>query len=252
MRTLTVSGIGKTYGRYTALQDVSIALKPGEIHGLLGPNGSGKTTTLHVISGLIPPSTGTVYVSGIPIEDKNSRKYFGFAPDDLPLPSSLTGNEFLHFHDSMRAMDNSDNARILVESLGLSDSLNKPIAHYSHGMKRKIQLVAALSHKPKLLILDEPFRGLDPEASSILVSLLNIFTTSGGSVLIATHDMLRAQRDCDVVTIINEGCVITQGAPKYLIEKFHGAKTLEDVFMNVTGFKEENSIRQKNLSSLFM
>nr|WP_076465315.1 AAA family ATPase [Actinomyces mediterranea] len=175
----------------------------------------------------------------------------GFAPDDLALPMSLTGEEFLKFHDSLRRTNTKLRSELLAEILGLTDDIHRPIAQYSHGMKRKVQLIAALSHEPELLILDEPFRSLDPEASSILLSLLNEFTSSGRTVLIATHDMLRANRDCDTVTILNQGSIVSQGAPNELITLTPGAETLEDVFMNVTGLYDEKELRQSRLKDLF-
>lgn len=251
MYILEASGLVKTYGRKTALNDFSLSLKRGYIYGLLGPNGSGKTTALHIIAGIIEADSGSTEIVNTPLSDKKSRHHYGFAPDDLPLPGSMTGKEFLVFHDAMRRIDTKCKANLLIEALGLNDAVNQPIAQYSHGMKRKIQLVAALSHEPALLILDEPFRGLDPEAADILLDILKKLKASERTVLMATHDMLRAERDCDQVTILNDGAVIAEGPPHKLVQTCKGAQTLEDVFMIVTGRQAEKELRKESLKNLF-
>lgn len=232
---LSASSVRKTYGRQVAVDGVALTVSPGRIHGLLGPNGSGKTTTLHIVTGLVRPDSGSVRIVDVEISDKRSRSLFGFAPDDLPLPGTLTGAEYLRFHDSLRSRNDAPRAALFCEALGIADDLDKLVSEYSHGMQRKIQLVAAVMHNPRLLILDEPFRGLDPEAASTLRSLILTFAEQGGAVLIATHDMLRAERDCDTVTVLHHGSVISEGAPSTLIAASTGCSTLEDVFMRVTG-----------------
>ena len=190
---------------------------------------------LHVLTGLIPPDAGSVFIHDLPIEDKASRACLGFAPDDLPLPTVLTGLEYLDLHDALRSRRDHERARVLAHVLGIDGALGRQIAEYSHGMKRKIQLVAALMHRPQLLVLDEPFRGLDPDTASVLRELVACFVGSERAVLVATHDMLRAERDCDVVTILDRGRVVVSGAPTELISDVPGAKSLEDVFLQLTG-----------------
>lgn len=248
---LHVRSIGKSYRRAPVLVDFSLEVAAGEIHGLLGPNGSGKTTCLHVITGLIAADTGSVTIGGIGVADKRSRHSFGFAPDDLPLPESLTGREFLTFHDALRGRDDRDRAAEFAELLGLDEALDRPVAEYSHGMQRKVQLIAATMHDPDLLILDEPFRGLDPEASATLRTLITAFAASGRAVLIATHDMLRAERDCDRVTILSTGQTVAAGSPQQLIRAHTGAVTLENVFMAATGRAETASHRAAAMSIAF-
>lgn len=248
---LEVSNVMKRYGRDSVVKDFSLSLGPGCIHGLLGPNGSGKTTTLHIIAGLLRPDEGMVTVCGETILDKSSRRHFGFAPDDLPLPKSLTGREYLRFHDAMRERDDQKRAGTLIGALDLGAALDRTIDQYSHGMKRKLQVIAALAHEPALLILDEPFRGLDPEASAILLELLHRFTESGRTVLMATHDMLRAQRDCHDVTILSGGDVVGRGKPDDLVTVTPDASNLEDVFMHVTGRREGKLARQASLEGIF-
>ena len=248
---LTVNAVTKTYAKHAALRGASVAVPAGQVHGLLGPNGSGKSTMLHVLTGLIPPDAGSVFIQDLRIEDKASRASLGFAPDDLPLPAVLTGLEYLDLHDALRSRRDHERARVLAHVLGIDGALGRQIAEYSHGMKRKIQLVAALMHQPKLLVLDEPFRGLDPDTASVLRELLVCFVGSERAVLVATHDMLRAERDCDVVTILDRGRVVVSGAPTELISDVPGAKSLEDVFLELTGRCHEVDRRSLLIEKLF-
>lgn len=216
---------------------------------LLGPNGSGKSTTLHILTGLLDASRGSVEVNGVPIEDKESRQWIGFAPDDLPLPSSLTGTEYLDLHHRLRKRDDREVADQLADVLGLEEALGRSISGYSHGMKRKLQLIAAVMHSPELLILDESFRGLDPEAAAVLRDLLGMFARAGGSVLIATHDMLRAELDCDRVMILHNGEQAALGSPSGLREAYGGPASLEAVFLQATKLNEFQAQRREQLQA---
>jgi len=251
MEILDAHALVKRFGRRTVLDDVAIAIDAGAIHGLLGPNGSGKTTCLSLITGLLEPDGGTIVVDGLDVSSPASRLRFGFAPDDLPLPGALTGREYLALHDALRARDDRERATELADLLRLDDALDRPVADYSHGMRRKLQLVAAVMHEPRLLVLDEPFRGLDPEAATILRALLVGFAGAGGAVLVATHDLLRAERDCDAVTILDGGAVVAAGSPAELRARHPGARSLDDVFLEVTGRAAEAAGRQARLESVF-
>ncbi|VXB82927.1 ABC-2 type transport system ATP-binding protein [Microbacterium sp. 8M] len=248
---LRAEALSKRYGARTVLDDVSIEVRRGRIHGLLGPNGSGKTTALHIVTGLVRPDRGRVRVLGIDVQDKASREEVGFAPDDLPLPGTLTGREFLLFHDALRRRDDSARAATLTEMLGISGDLDAPVAEYSHGMQRKLQLVAAVMHEPAILILDEPFRGLDPDAALGVRRLLLAYAGGGRAVLVATHDMLRAERDCDEVTILDHGAVVAAGAPGRLISEASSCASLEDVFLRVTGRADDAEVRADRLAAVF-
>ncbi|MCM6762579.1 ABC transporter ATP-binding protein [Rathayibacter sp. ZW T2_19] len=251
MDILEVDGITKSYGAGTVLADVSLAIAEGVVHGLLGPNGSGKSTGLHILTGLIEADRGTVRIRGVDISRKPSRRHVGFAPDDLPLPDSLTGTEYLSFHDAMRSRDDRARSRVLVEALGLSADLDKQVGRYSHGMKRKIQIVAALAHEPDLLVLDEPFRGLDPDAASVLGTVIRSFAASGRAVLLATHDLLRAERDCDDVTVLHRGRVLATGAPRSLIGARPRVQDLEGLFLELTGTPDARRDRLLAVATLF-
>jgi ABC-2 type transport system ATP-binding protein len=245
--TCRAEGIVKDYGSVQAVRDVSFDLFPGEVFGLLGPNGSGKSTTLHILTGLLEASSGSVEINGIPIQDKRSRNLIGFAPDDLPLPMSLTGREYLDLHHRLRKRDDREIAAQLSDVLGLTSALRRSISEYSHGMKRKLQLIAAVMHSPSLLILDEPFRGLDPEAASVLRDLISMFAGAGGAVLIATHDMLRAELDCGRVLILHQGEQAALGSPAELRHEFGDLDTLEAVFLHATKLDEQHAQRRKQL-----
>lgn len=249
---LSAEALVKSYGSRTVLADFSIEVARGRIHGLLGPNGSGKTTALHIVTGLIRPDRGRVRIVGVDVQDKASRRGVGFAPDDLPLPGALTGGEFLRFHDALRGRDDSARAASLAEMLGIADDLGVAVAEYSHGMQRKLQLIAAVMHEPALLILDEPFRGLDPDAALGVRRLLLAYAESGHTVLVATHDMLRAERDCDEVTILDRGSIVVAGAPARLVAQTDGCATLEDVFLRVTGRAGDAALRAEQLASVFL
>lgn len=247
--TCRVEELGKDYGTVQAVRDISFELVPGEVFGLLGPNGSGKTTTLHILTGLLEASRGGVEVNGVPIGHKESRQWIGFAPDDLPLPLSLTGTEYLDLHHRLRKRDDRDVAARLADVLGLTTALERSIIGYSHGTKRKLQLIAAVMHSPELLVLDEPFRGLDPEAAAVLRDLLAMFAGAGGSVLIATHDMLRAERDCDRVMILHNGQQAALGSPSGLREAYGGLASLEAVFLQATKLDEFQAERREQLQA---
>ncbi|MGL4744672.1 MAG: ABC transporter ATP-binding protein [Dermatophilaceae bacterium] len=246
---LTVRALTKSYGKRSALADASFVVPEGTIHGLLGPNGSGKTTCLHLVVGLLHPDDGDVLIAGIPVRLKASRGVLGIAPDDLPLPGSLTGNEYLQFHDRMRGRDDLLVGQTMAKVFGLADDLERQIAQYSHGMKRKIQFVTALMHFPRLLVLDEPYRGLDPDAVITLRDLLSAYVTRGGAVLVATHDMLRAQLECDEVTILHRGRTVAQGPPDELRRRM-SVPNLEQVFMIATDAEEQQRERSETIEQI--
>jgi ABC-2 type transport system ATP-binding protein len=249
--SVDVRRVAKRYGKQLALSEFSLRLEAGKIYGLLGPNGSGKTIGLHIVTGLLSPTEGSVHIGGVPIAEKGSRALYGFAPDDLPLPVALTGREYLDFHHAMRRREDGPRARELADLFGLIDDLDKQVGEYSHGMRRKLQIIAALSHEPQIAILDEPFRGLDPDAAAALRDVLRSFSRSGRTVLIATHDLLRAERECDEVTILAGGRIVASGPPRELLAQHGGSPNLESLFMSVTGLGEASAERKSRVASLF-
>lgn len=233
---LEVSGLTRTFGDHVAVSALSFSVGQGELVGLLGPNGSGKTTTLHLLVGLLDPTSGVVSINGRPPSENTSRRGMGFIPDDLALPHALTGVEYLALHDGLRSVDSSELTDELVELFGLGAHLRRPVGDYSHGMKRKLQFIAGVAHRPKVVILDEPHRGLDPEASGVLLRLLDLLRLRGTAVLVATHDLRRAGRECDRVVVLHEGVRLAYDTPKVVCEHA-GANDLEEAFLRMTGLE---------------
>ncbi|MFJ6077052.1 ABC transporter ATP-binding protein [Pseudarthrobacter sp. NPDC092419] len=231
---LQVAELTKIYGSRPGIENLSFTVGAGQITGLLGPNGSGKSTTIHCITGFIKASSGRILLGGAAHHSVEAKDRFGFFPDDLPMPDSLTGSETIAFYRRLRPLFSDATADGLVELLGLSAHLGKYVGEYSHGMKRKLQLVVALAHRPELLILDEPMRGLDPEAGLLMNALLRTFTEEGGAVLLATHDLTAAERVCGSVVILAQGRMVAAGAPGDLMAR-HGTASLEELFVHATG-----------------
>jgi ABC-2 type transport system ATP-binding protein len=248
-KVLEVSSLTKSYDRLTGVFDLSFDVHEHEIVGLLGPNGSGKSTALHCLTGILQETAGSVLIAGIPHRQVQAKNAFGFLPDDLPLPASLRMREFQVFHRRLRPGLDSDLAEFLIDLLGLKAHADKYIGDYSHGMKRKLQLAIALAHRPKLLILDEPMRGLDPQATIIVRSLFDIFTSQGGAVLVATHDLRAAQEYCNRVVILAGGRTIAQGSPKGLAGEA-GVQSLEQYFIRATGVETELGEVQRKLKEV--
>jgi ABC-2 type transport system ATP-binding protein len=243
---LDVRAIGKRFGAHIAVHDVSFAVDPGEVVGLLGPNGSGKTTTMYLLIGLLDPSAGSVSVEGISPRSPAARRSIGFVPDDLPLPAALTGGEYLDLNDELRGTRRPELRDELVELFALGRHLHRPVSDYSHGMKRKIQIVAATSAEPRLLLLDEPHRGLDPEAAAILRTLISMLTERGTAVVVATHDLLRAGHDCERVVILHEGHRIAEGTPAEVC-RTAARPDLEQAFLRLTGIDSRVDVARRRL-----
>lgn len=247
--SLLVSDVTKAYGTREVLGDFSITIRPGRVHALLGSNGSGKSTALHIITGITDSDRGEVLHEGIPVIDQEARRRFGFAPDDLAIPLALTGTEFLAMHSALRGRNDQARGRELARVFGISRVLDQPMSSYSHGMKRKLQIVTAVMHQPGLLILDEPFRGLDPDASGLLVELIALQVETGGSVLMATHDLLRAERHCDEITMLHAGRVIAQGSP---VDMTHEHGSLAACFAARSGSETDVAERSAQLRTLII
>jgi ABC-2 type transport system ATP-binding protein len=238
MIVLEVSHLSKSYGAVTGVCDVSFSVHAGEIVGLLGPNGSGKSTTLHCLTGILAPTRGSVRIAGEPLSQRRAKSRFGFVPDDLPTPDLLTGREYLELIASLQlAPVDARAVAALVSAVRLDHALDRTLGAYSHGMRRKIQLVAALMHEPELLILDEPFRGLDPESSALLKAVLRAWRRRGGACLISTHDLLVAEQMCDRAVVLSEGDLLAVAEIEALCAET-GADSLEAAFALLTGIED--------------
>ena len=246
---LYVAGLQKSFGSVQAVRDVSFSVRRGETFGLLGPNGAGKSTTIYCLTGLLVPSAGELLVQGHPAGSPEAKRQIGFVPDDLPLPGTLTGREYLAFVERVFAVDDPRRRAVMVDVFDLEAALDRLIQEYSHGMQKKLQIIAALLHDPVCLVLDEPFSGLDPEAMMIVRYVLTGRQEQRKTILLTTHDLRAAAEFCDRIGIIAEGRLIVEGTPKELREAYGGA-SLQDVYLEATGLKRRAGRVQEMLSAI--
>jgi ABC-2 type transport system ATP-binding protein len=237
-----ISQLVKSFGNFRALSGVDIEVMPGEIYGLLGPNGAGKTTLMKIIMGLLQPGSGSVHVMGYDVS-KNSmevKSVIGFVPESPPLYEYLTGVEYLDFVASMYDMQLSarkERIEHFLEAFQLMDKKDEMISGYSQGMKQKVAIIAALIHKPKILILDECLNGLDPRSARIVKDLLrNLSEEEGVAILFSTHVLEIAESICDRVAIMDHGNILASGTISELKQAAGmPGSNLEDVFLKLTG-----------------
>jgi ABC-2 type transport system ATP-binding protein len=235
---LCVTNLTRRFGRITAVDGVSLEVRPGEILGFLGPNGAGKTTTLRMCSGLLEPDAGEVLIAGLSLAKAplEARSRFGLVPDRPFLYERLSAREFLDFIGSLYEVPRdaaAERAGRLLERLALADAADDLIETFSLGMRQKVAVAAALLPAPLLLMLDEPLTGLDPRASRTLKDLLREHADAGGGALVSTHLLEVAERLCDRVVILNRGRKVGEGSLDDLRGGRSGA-TLEDVFLELT------------------
>ncbi len=237
---LEVKNLVKIYNNKRAVDDVSFQIKEGEIFGFVGPNGAGKTTTLKSIMGLITFDSGNITFNQLSI-DKNPvefKKQVIYIPDNPDLYESLTGIQFLNFIGDMydiKANERNNDINKYSVMFGIKDVLGNLISSYSHGMKQKLALISAFIRHPKLLILDEPFVGLDPEATLKVREQMKEICSNGGMVFFSTHVLEVAQKICDHVAIISKGKIKAWGPMEDVI----GNQSLEDVFFELATDKED-------------
>lgn len=237
---LEVKGLTKKYGNELVVENLSFRVNTGEIFGLLGPNGAGKTTALKMITGLVKPDEGIITVCGFdnitnPVEMK---KQIGFIPDDLNLYDYLTGREYIEFMADLWEIPSEECLECtekLLPLLNLEYKFDHFIKTYSKGMQQKIALLGALVHKPKILILDEPLTGLDPESSKLIKDYLKGYVREGNCIIFSTHILEVAEKLCDRLLIINKGRVVGLGTLSQLRETARaGNNSLEDIFLELT------------------
>jgi ABC-2 type transport system ATP-binding protein len=226
----------RNFGKTVAVDHLSFEVRAGEIYGLLGPNGAGKTTTVKMVSGLLPPTFGQVEVFGFdpmnqPIEVKNR---IGLVPEDHILYESLTPREFFDFIASIRQLDQQlikNRVTSLVDAFEFREYYDKPIAALSHGNRQKASILAAVIHDPPLLVLDEPFSGLDARTVRVFKDLLNIHLENGGGILFSSHILEVAESLCDRIGIIDDGRMVAEGTVDELREMVKSHGSLEEVFL---------------------
>ena len=234
---LSVNNIYVKYGSFTAVNGISFEVQNCEIFGILGPNGAGKSSTLKAIMGLVDYS-GKIELDGKEI-DINAKNQIGYVPEEFMLIESLSPMEFFEYIASIRGFRNEDRFARLIYGFGIENHVTKPIASLSMGTKQKVQLVAALMHEPKLLIMDEPLNGLDAKSTRLLKELLKVHVEKGGSVLFSTHIMDIAEKLCDRIAVINNGTLVAIGTVQELRNMAHEEGTLEDIFLKLTGEDED-------------
>ena len=232
---LEIRGLEKTYGgTKKAVDNIDLSINDGEIFGFIGHNGAGKTTTIKCVVGILPFEKGEIYIDGKNIKNNalECKKITAYIPDNPDLYELLTGIQYLNFISDLYSIS-GDDRRTRIDKyanlFGLSSNLGDLIQSYSHGMKQKLALISALIRQPKLLILDEPFVGLDPKAAHEVKEVMKEMCASGTSIFFSTHVLEVAEKLCDKVAIIKEGRIMTTGT----MEEVKGDKSLEDVFLEL-------------------
>lgn len=236
---LRIIGLVKSYGPTRALDGLNLDVPSGSCFGLVGPNGSGKSTTMRAVVGLVRPDAGSIEVCGVSVADDvlATRQAMGVMLDPLQLFERLTAWEFVETIGSLRGLDAAtirDRSAELFAVLDLSDDAHRPIAGYSHGMRKKTALAAALLPRPRVVMLDEPFEGVDPVSTRAMRRMLDRFRVGGGTVVLSTHVMDIVERVCDHVGVIDRGRIVASGP----IDELRDGRRLEDAFIDVIGAHE--------------
>ena len=233
---LKIEHLTKVYGGKKAVDDLSLHIQPGEIYGFIGHNGAGKTTTLKSVVGILQFDEGEITIDGISIREQPlaCKKKVAYIPDNPDLYDFMTGIKYLNFIADVFGVDENirqERIRKYAELFELTNDLGQPIAAYSHGMKQKLAIIAAWMHDPKLIIMDEPFVGLDPKASHLLKGMMREVCDNGGAIFFSTHVLEVAEKLCDKVAIIKGGKLIRSGT----MEEVKGDDSLEEVFLELEG-----------------
>jgi ABC-2 type transport system ATP-binding protein len=238
---IEVRDLAKRYGRFVALDGISLDVGPGEIHGFLGPNGAGKTTALRIIAGLLKPGAGSVRIDGHDVagSPEAAKAVLGFIPDRPFLYEKLTAAELLRFHGGLYGLDGDGVARRIAELLELfelSAWAGELVESFSHGMRQRLVMCAAFLHQPKAVVIDEPMVGLDPRGARLIKDVFRAMTRKGVAILMSTHTLEVAQEMCDRISIIQQGRIIARGTVEEL-RALAGAEAahLTPVFLKLTG-----------------
>lgn len=233
---LKIEHLTKVYGGKKAVDDLSLHIQPGEIYGFIGHNGAGKTTTLKSVVGILQFDAGEITIDGISIREQPlvCKKKFAYIPDNPDLYDFMTGIKYLNFIADVFGVDENtrqERIRKYADLFEITNDLGQPIAAYSHGMKQKLAIIAAWMHDPKLIIMDEPFVGLDPKASHLLKGMMREVCDNGGAIFFSTHVLEVAEKLCDKIAIIKGGKLIRSGT----MEEVKGDDSLEEVFLELEG-----------------
>ncbi len=231
---LKIEQLTKIYGEKKAVDDLSLHIRPGEIYGFIGHNGAGKTTTIKACCGILNFEEGNIQIDGISVKENplECKKKLAYIPDNPDLYDFMTGIRYLNFIADIfgvNANDRQDRIHKYADMFELTQDLAQPISAYSHGMKQKLAIISALIHEPKLIIMDEPFVGLDPKASHLLKETMHELCATGTAIFFSTHVLEVAEKLCDKVAIIKEGRLICSGT----MEEVKGDASLEEVFLEM-------------------
>ena len=230
---LHIEHLTKRYGGRAAVDDLTLHIAPGEIFGFIGHNGAGKTTTLKSAAGILPFDEGRITVDGISMKDDPlaCKRQMAYLPDNPDLYEFMSAVKYLHFIADIYGVGAERGARIaeMAEAFSLTEHLAQPISALSHGMKQKVAIISAFLHTPRLILLDEPFVGLDPRAAHILKEMMRRHCEAGGAILFSTHVLDTAERLCDKIAIIKGGRLLTVGPT----EEVRGDASLEEVFLEL-------------------
>ena len=233
---LNISHLTKTYGDKKAVDDLSLHISPGEIYGFIGHNGAGKTTTIKSVVGILQFDEGEITIDGTSLKDDPiaCKKKIAYIPDNPDLYEFMSGIKYLNFVADIfgvGAEERQERIKKYADMFELTEDLAQPISAYSHGMKQKLAIIAAWIHNPKLIIMDEPFVGLDPKASFLLKEMMRDVCAAGGAIFFSTHVLEVAEKLCDKVAIIKGGKLIRSGT----MESVKGDDSLEEVFLELEG-----------------
>ena len=233
---LEIKNLTKTYGEKKAVDSLSLHIAPGEIYGFIGHNGAGKTTTLKAVAGILQFDEGEIKIGGVSVKDDPlaCKKMLAYIPDNPDIYEFMTGIKYLNFIADIfgvGAKEREERIRKYADLFELTKDLAEPVSAYSHGMKQKLAIISAWLHEPKLIIMDEPFVGLDPKAAHILKGMMREFCNRGNAIFFSTHVLEVAEKLCDKVAIIKGGKLIRSGT----MEEVRGDDSLEEVFLELEG-----------------
>ncbi len=233
---LKINHFSKTYGEKKAVDDLTLHIRPGEIYGFIGHNGAGKTTTLKSVAGIMQFDSGEILIDGLSIQADpiDCKKKMAYIPDNPDLYEFMTGMQYLNFIGDVfgiPAKERTQRIKELADAFEITGDLNQSISAYSHGMKQKLAIISAWIHQPQLILMDEPFVGLDPKAAHTLKGMMRQVCDRGGAIFFSTHVLEVAEKLCDKVAIIKGGKLIRSGT----MEEVKGDTSLESVFLELEG-----------------
>lgn len=233
---LKITGLTKKYSDKVAVDNLSLHIRPGEIYGFIGHNGAGKTTTIKSCAGILLFDQGEILIDGLSVTENpiEVKKKIAYIPDNPDLYEFMTGIKYLNFIADVFAIDSNtrqERIRKYADLFELTDSLAQAVSSYSHGMKQKLAIISAWIHEPKLIIMDEPFVGLDPKSAHLLKGMMREVCDSGGAIFFSTHVLDVAEKLCDKVAVIKEGRLIKSGT----MDEVKGDASLESAFLEMEG-----------------